>query len=140
MFRICFKRNRKRGLYKSICFCPRPSSTIGRPNLTKLYSKPEFPDMEIVPKSTRRGDIYKKGQHHTFIHQSTKKYTEDCKTGLKKDMAILEISRNQSMDVPDSEIVVNEETKKNYTHVTCIVNSCQGKVAVLFGNMLWHWW
>ena len=60
-------------------------------DLTKIYSKPEFTDMEMVPKSTRRGDIHKKGQHHTFIHQSTKKFTEDYKTGLKKDIAILEI-------------------------------------------------
>ena len=66
------------------------------------------------------------------------------RTGLKKDMVVLAISRKLAHInkikpwIHHSEMVVSEAALD--AHASGVVNSCQGKIATEFySDMLWHW-
>ena len=64
-------------------------------------------------------------------------HSQRVKEISSSDILILVISRKLAMETQDSEMIVKDvenisrfETKEtNYTHKTCVVSICQGKVA-----------
>ena len=68
--------------------------------------------------------------------------SEDFTESTRKEIVILEISRKLIMHMLDLEMVISkEENGCRFDHqrkeeVTCMVNSCQGKVAGVFPTKL----